>query len=77
MIDVLRIDRALPTRTAFVLTFSEYDHSPLWIWFRNYPHKLEPYHFYERTALEFKNIKQHAISPEDLAINTEIMYFRE
>lgn len=39
--------------------------------------ELEPCHFYERTTLEFKNIKAHASRPEDLANNTEIMYFRE
>jgi len=38
--------------------------------------ELEPFHFYERTALEFKAIKEHASRPEDLANNTEIMYFR-
>jgi hypothetical protein len=39
--------------------------------------ELEPYHFYERTSLEFKNLKGHGSSPEDLAINTAMMYFNE
>lgn len=39
--------------------------------------ELEPYHFYERTELEFKNLKGHGGTPEDLAINTAMMYFRE
>jgi hypothetical protein len=37
--------------------------------------ELEPYHIYERTQLLFKNIQPHAISPEDLANNTALMYF--
>jgi hypothetical protein len=39
--------------------------------------ELEPYHLYERTKLEFKNIKQYASRPEDLANNTAQMYFKE
>jgi len=39
--------------------------------------ELEPYHFYERTKLEFKNIKEYASRPEDLANNTAIMYFED
>lgn len=39
--------------------------------------ELEPYHFYKRTKLEFKNIQDHASRPEDLANNTALMYFRE
>jgi hypothetical protein len=39
--------------------------------------ELEPYHVYERTALEFKNLKGHGSTPEDLAINTAMMYFKE
>jgi len=39
--------------------------------------ELEPYHFYERTQLDFKDIKGHASSPEDLANNTSLMYFKE
>lgn len=39
--------------------------------------ELEPYHFYERTALEFKGIRDHASRPEDLASNTAIMYFKD
>lgn len=39
--------------------------------------ELEPYHFYERTALEFNNLKGRGSRPEDLAINTAIMYFNE
>jgi hypothetical protein len=38
--------------------------------------ELEPYHFYERTKLEYKNIKEYGSRPEDLANNTAIMYFR-
>jgi hypothetical protein len=37
--------------------------------------ELEPYHIYERTQSEFKNIRPHASSPEDLANNTALMYF--
>jgi hypothetical protein len=39
--------------------------------------ELEPYHFYERTTLEFKDIQGHASRPEDLANNTATMYFKE
>lgn len=39
--------------------------------------ELEPYHFYERTKLEFRNIKEYASRPEDLANNTALMYFKE
>jgi hypothetical protein len=39
--------------------------------------ELEPYHFYERTKLEFKDIKDYGGRPEDLASNTAIMYFTE
>jgi hypothetical protein len=39
--------------------------------------ELEPYHFYERTKLEFKTINEYASRPEDLANNTAQMYFRE
>ena len=39
--------------------------------------ELEPYHFYDRTKLEFKSIKEYASTPEDLANTTEEMYFKE
>lgn len=39
--------------------------------------ELEPYHFYERTQLEFKDIKPYGSTPKDLANNTAIMYFKE
>jgi tRNA threonylcarbamoyladenosine modification (KEOPS) complex Pcc1 subunit len=39
--------------------------------------ELEPLHFYERTRLEFKNIREYAHNPEDLARNTAAMYFSE
>jgi hypothetical protein len=39
--------------------------------------ELEPYHFYERTKLEFKNLNEYASRPADLANNTALMYFRE
>ena len=39
--------------------------------------ELEPYHFYERTKLEFKDIQDYASRPEDLANNTAMMYFKE
>jgi hypothetical protein len=39
--------------------------------------ELEPYHFYERTKLEFKNIREYASTPEDLAAATAEMYFKE
>src|ERR1039457_3282847 len=38
--------------------------------------ELEPYHFYERTKLEFTNIKPHASTPEHLATTTAEMYFK-
>jgi hypothetical protein len=37
--------------------------------------ELEPYHTYERTQLQFKHIRAHAIDAEDLANNTAVMYF--
>ena len=39
--------------------------------------ELEPYHFFDRTKLEFKDIDEHANSAEDLARATDIMYFKE
>ena len=39
--------------------------------------ELEPYHFYERAKSEFKAIRDHASRPEDLALNTTLMYFQE
>ena len=39
--------------------------------------ELEPYHLYERTKLEFKNIKEYGLTPEDLADNTAKMYFAD
>jgi hypothetical protein len=39
--------------------------------------ELEPFHFYERTKLEYKNIKEYASTPQDLANNTVQMYFKE
>jgi hypothetical protein len=39
--------------------------------------ELEPYHFYERTKLEFKGIKEYASTPEDLANTTAEIYFKE
>jgi hypothetical protein len=39
--------------------------------------ELEPYHLYERTALEFRDIKQYGSRPEDWANNTDLMYFRQ
>ena len=39
--------------------------------------ELEPYHFYERTKLEFKSIKEYASTPEDLANTTAEIYFKE
>ncbi len=39
--------------------------------------ELEPYHFYERTQLEFIEINGHASRPEDLANNTALMYFAD
>ena len=37
--------------------------------------ELEPYHFYDRTKLEYKNIKEYASTAEELANNTAQMYF--
>lgn len=39
--------------------------------------ELEPYHFFDRTKLEFKNIKPYASSAEDLANATHTMYFED
>jgi hypothetical protein len=39
--------------------------------------ELEPYHFFERTKLEFPNIKEYASRPDDLATATAEMYFKE
>lgn len=39
--------------------------------------ELEPYHFFDRTKLEFKDIREYASSAEDLAIATEAMYFKD
>jgi hypothetical protein len=39
--------------------------------------ELEPHHFYERTKLKFKDIKEYASVPEDLANTTDQIYFRE
>ena len=38
--------------------------------------ELEPYHFFERTKLEFKDINPYGHSPRDLAIATEKIYFK-
>lgn len=38
--------------------------------------ELEPYHLYERTKLEFKDINEYASRPEDLAEVTAQMYFK-
>ena len=38
--------------------------------------ELEPYHFLQRTKIEFPDINQHATSPEDLALATAQIYFR-
>jgi hypothetical protein len=38
--------------------------------------ELEPYHFFERTKREFKNIKEYASTAEALATATDMMYFR-
>jgi len=38
--------------------------------------ELDPYRFFERTELEFQNISQYGHSAEDLAMATEIMYFK-
>ena len=39
--------------------------------------ELEPYHFYERTKLEFKGIQEHASRPGKMAHNTATMYFED
>ncbi len=39
--------------------------------------ELEPYHFWDRTKLEFKGLKEYASRPEDLASNTALIYFAE
>jgi len=38
--------------------------------------ELEPYMIYERTQLEFKNIRGYSGTPEDLAQATSEIYFR-
>jgi hypothetical protein len=37
--------------------------------------ELEPYHLYERTVRQFKNIHQYGSQPEQLARNTTLIYF--
>ena len=37
--------------------------------------ELEPYHLFERTKVQFKNIEEYANSAEDLAAATDMMYF--
>ena len=39
--------------------------------------ELEPYMIYERTKLEFKNIRGYGSTPEDLAETTAGIYFRD
>lgn len=39
--------------------------------------ELEPYHLYERTKREFKDIAEHAFWPEDLARTTARIYFKK
>ena len=39
--------------------------------------ELEPYHFFDRTKLEFKDIDPYAHSAEDLARATDTMYFKD
>jgi len=39
--------------------------------------ELEPYHFYDRTKLQCKNIKEYASTAEELANNTAQMYFSQ
>jgi hypothetical protein len=39
--------------------------------------ELEPYHFFDRTKLEFKGIDPYADSAEDLARATDLMYFED
>jgi hypothetical protein len=38
--------------------------------------ELEPYHFYDRTKLEFKDIREYGSTAQDLANNTVQMYFK-
>jgi len=38
--------------------------------------ELEPFHFYDRTKLEYANIKEYASTPEELAVTTADMYFK-
>ncbi len=38
--------------------------------------ELEPYHFYDRTKLEYKGIKEYGSTAQDLANNTAQMYFK-
>ena len=37
--------------------------------------ELEPYHLYDRTKLEFNYIREHAMSPQDLAATSARIYF--
>jgi hypothetical protein len=39
--------------------------------------ELEPYHLYERTKLEFNQIEPYGSTPERMANNTTLMYFKE
>lgn len=39
--------------------------------------ELEPFHFYERTKLEYKGINEYGSTAQDLANNTAQMYFKE
>ena len=39
--------------------------------------ELEPWHFYDRTKLEYKGIKEYGSTAQDLANNTAQMYFKE
>lgn len=39
--------------------------------------ELEPWHFYDRTKLEYKGIKEYGTTAQDLANNTAEMYFKE
>jgi len=38
--------------------------------------ELEPFHFYDRTKLEYKGIKEYGSTAQDLANNTALMYFQ-
>jgi hypothetical protein len=38
--------------------------------------ELEPYHFYDRTKLEYTNIREYGTTAQDLANNTAEMYFK-